>query len=133
MDAEQKLFQAALLAFNRAYAPYSSFRVGAAVLGSNGGIYSGCNVENISFPCGSCAEQGAIAAMVADGEHLIKTILILADGQELITPCGACLQRILEFSDSQTLVCLADTRQIRHTCRLTELLPHAFAAKELKS
>ena len=133
MDAEQKLFQAALLALNRAYAPYSSFRVGAAVLGSNGGIYSGCNVENISFPCGSCAEQGAIAAMVADGEHLIKTILILADGQELITPCGACLQRILEFSDSQTLVCLADTRQIRRTCRLTELLPHAFAAKELKS
>ena len=126
MDAEQKLFQAALLAFNRAYAPYSSFRVGAAVLGS-------CNVENVSYPCGSCAEQGAIAAMVAGGEHLIKTILILADSQELITPCGACLQRILEFSDSQTLVCLADTRQIRRTCRLTELLPHAFAAKELKS
>ena len=131
MDAEQKLFQAALLAFNRAYAPYSSFRVGAAVLGSNGGIYSGCNVENISFPCGSCAEQGAISAMIAGKSKEIAQILIIADSQELTTPCGACLQRIKEFAAPNCEVLLADLSGIKKVLKLQEMLPYAFHTQEV--
>jgi len=131
MSAVFNLYAAARTAFDKAYAPYSKFSVGAAVLGDDGKIYAGCNVENISFPCGTCAEAGAIAAMIAGGAKSIREILIVADSRELIKPCGACLQRIAEFSEENTLIHLADLTNIRQTFKLPELMPQAFSAKEL--
>lgn len=126
------LFNQALNARQNAYAPYSHFAVGAAVLSANGKIYAGCNVENISYPCGTCAEAGAIAAMNADGGRLIKDIVVVADGDFLISPCGACLQRIFEFADAETTVHLADLTGIKQSLKITELLPVSFNEGSLK-
>lgn len=126
------LLQHALNAQKLAYAPYSQFKVGAAILDEHGNIFTGCNVENVSYPCGTCAEAGAIAAMIAGGGRTICEILIVADGKQLIYPCGACLQRISEFSGTDTVVHLADALGIRKSVHLAELLPCAFNEKELK-
>jgi cytidine deaminase len=114
-----------------AYAPYSKFKVGAAVLGANGKIFGGCNVENASYPCGTCAEAGAVSAMVADGETKIAEILIVAD-TDCILPCGNCLQKIAEFGDAQTLVHSADMKGNIKTFTLAQLLPHNFKAGDIK-
>ncbi len=129
---KEKLFDLAKAAFARAYAPYSDFRVGAAILSSNGNFYSGCNVENISYPCGTCAETGAVSAMICGGDSLIEEILILAGGGSLIKPCGACLQRIKEFSGTGTKIHLASPDGIICTCTLEQMLPMAFNVEELK-
>ena len=131
MASVTDLYASAVNAFNHAYAPYSKFRVGAAVLSDTNQIFNGCNVENVSYPCGTCAEAGAIAAMIAGGGKKIREILIIADSQELITPCGACLQRIAEFSDKDTLIHLANTTAVQKTLKLSDMLPLAFSAKEL--
>lgn len=133
MSDKDALFRTALEYRHNAYAPYSGFAVGAAILGGNGKIYGGCNVENISYPCGTCAEAGAIAAMNADGERLIKAIVVVADGKDLITPCGACLQRILEFADDNTMVHLANLEGIKKSYKLEQLLPVAFHEESLRS
>lgn len=127
MNNTQKLFDLAAEAARNAYAPYSKFRVGAALLADDGQFYAGCNVENISFPVGTCAEAGAIAAMVAGGGKKIKEILIFADSPRLISPCGACRQRIAEFAEPQTTVYLADSSGIRKSCTVAELLPFSFS------
>ena len=132
MTTLEQLFIAALEVRQKAYAPYSKFAVGAALKGTNGKIYTGCNVENVSFPCGTCAEAGAVASMNADACRLIKEIVIVADSQTLITPCGACLQRLAEFSDSKTKIHLANLKGVQKSCTLTELLPMSFAEKGLK-
>lgn len=132
MDIRSQLFSSASNAMHNAYAPYSKFKVGAAIYSNKQQIYSGCNVENISFPCGTCAEAGAISSMIANGETNIIEMLITADSQDLITPCGACLQRIAEFSTTNTLIHLANTDGIQKTLSIQELLPHNFTAKELK-
>ncbi len=126
MKNYHQLFIFAREARNHAHVPYSKFKVGAAIEADDGNIYGGCNVENISYPCGTCAEAGAIAAMVCGGGKKIKNILITTDGNPLITPCGACLQRILEFSDSETRILLADDKDIRKILSIQELLPNAF-------
>lgn len=128
-----QLFEHAAAARVHAYAPYSNFAVGAALLDERGKIFSGCNVENVSYPCGTCAEAGAIAAMAADGGRLIREILVIADSNRLITPCGACLQRIAEFSDNETLVHLADLKGVQNSCNISKLLPYAFNEKELRN
>lgn len=131
MTMVSNLFAAAQKAFGKAYAPYSKFCVGAAILGDDGKIYNGCNVENVSYPCGTCAEAGAIAAMIAGGSKSISEILILADSRELIKPCGACLQRIAEFAENDTLIHLANLTGVQQTLKLSDLMPLAFAAQEL--
>lgn len=128
---QDKLFQLASQTYAKAYAPYSKFKVGAAIESSSGYFYTGCNVENISYPCGTCAEAGAIAAMVAGSDKLIQQILILADSQELITPCGACLQRIKEFSNEHTVILLANLNGIQKSLKIKDLLPHAFYSQEI--
>ena len=133
MNKSAKLFKLAQQASLNAYAPYSQFAVGASLIADNGNYYSGCNIENVSYPCGSCAEQGAISAMIADGGKKIVEILILGYGKELITPCGACRQRILEFSDSQTLIHLADKEGIKKTFKINELLPYNFNTESLNN
>ena len=126
MKKNQQLFQIARRAMLNAYAPYSEFRVGAAVLAEDGKIYAGCNTENISDPCGTCAEAGAIAAMAAAGARKIAKILIVSDGKTLVTPCGACLQRIKEFADDNTEIILSDENENERILSISEFLPHAF-------
>jgi cytidine deaminase len=127
----QKLFDAARLAQARAYAPYSHFKVGAAILGKSGGIFIGCNVENAAYPIGACAEAGAVSAMIAAGEDRISAILVIGDGHELVTPCGACRQRVREFATPDTQVHIADGNGIRAMFTLDELLPASFGPANL--
>jgi len=112
----------------QAHAPYSGYRVGAAVLDENGNIYTGCNVENASFPEGICAETNAIGSMVAAGGRRIVAIAVVggADAIGACTPCGGCRQRILEFADRETAVILTDDGRNVEICELRELLPAAF-------
>ncbi len=121
------LFKKALEVRERAYAPYSKFKVGAALRSSTGKVYTGCNVENVAYPEGTCAEAGAIAAMIADGETKIDEICVVADGPLPIAPCGGCRQKIAEFSTSDVPVLLAglDGGITRKT--IGELLPEAFS------
>lgn len=127
MNNQEKLLTLARQAAANAYAPYSKFKVGAAVLSTSGRFYSGCNVENISYPLGTCAEQGAISAMINGGDTRIAEILIYADSKKLISPCGACRQRIAEFADPQTPVRLASAEGIKQTLTIAELLPLSFS------
>lgn len=129
---EAKLFELALSVRNKAYVPYSNFPVGAAIETVSGNFYVGCNVENVSYPVGTCAEAGAIAAMIAGGDAEIKRILIVADGKELITPCGACLQRIKEFSTNDAEILLATPDCIKKKFTLSQMLPFGFDNSELK-
>ena len=131
MEIKDKLLKEAIKTKNNAYAIYSNYCVGASIYSENKKIYSSCNVENISYPCGTCAEAGAIAAMIANGDRKIVEILITSSGNELVYPCGACLQRISEFSDDNTLIHLADTTKVCKTYKLKDLMPHQFNAKEL--
>ncbi|MGL4974730.1 MAG: cytidine deaminase, partial [Bosea sp. (in: a-proteobacteria)] len=96
------LFEAARDVQPRAHAPYSRFKVGAALRDETGRIFSGCNVENAAYPVGACAEAGAISAMIAGGGTRITAIVVLGEGRELVTPCGACRQRIREFASPTT-------------------------------
>lgn len=133
MDIANKLFSKAQKSRQNAYAPYSKFKVGAAIYADDLQIYTGCNVENISYPCGTCAEAGAISAMIASGGKSIIEILIIAEGSQLITPCGACLQRISEFSNEETLIHLANSNGIQKTLRIQDLLPYKFNEQDLKN
>lgn len=131
-DAEtDALFGAALRVRERAYAPYSGFAVSAALLGDDGATYAGCNVENAAYPVGACAEAGAISAMIAGGGRRIAAILVLGGGEALVTPCGACRQRIREFAEPGTPVLIAGPDGIRARLSLEELLPHSFGPANL--
>ena len=115
----------------RAYVPYSRFPVGAAALTDAGDVVVGCNVENAAFPEGVCAEAGAISAMVAGGHRAIRAILVTGPGEELVTPCGACRQRIREFAAPETPVLIAGTDGVRARFSLAELLPASFGPANL--
>lgn len=125
------LFAAALAARDQAYAPYSRYQVGAALLDERGRLHAGCNVENAAYPVGTCAEAGAIAAMVAGGGRRIVAMLVVADGPALVAPCGACRQRICEFAADATPVHLANLDGIGRTMSVAELLPAAFGPDNL--
>ncbi len=120
------LFEAAKAAMAKAYAPHSAFPVGAAVRSASGAIYSGCNVENASYPEGWCAETSAIAQMVLTGERKIAEVAIVAGKMALVTPCGGCRQRIREFGTPDTLIHLCDATGVVETVTLGDLLPLAF-------
>ena len=120
---DEKLLELALDARKNAYVPYSGYAVGAALLAEDGRVFTGCNVENVSYPCGTCAEAGAVAAMVCGGSAKIRRILVTSDGAALVAPCGACLQRILEFSLPETEILLADREGVKKTMTINELLP----------
>jgi cytidine deaminase len=125
------LLEPALRAREHAYAPYSRFKVGAALRCRDGSVHVGCNVENAAYPEGTCAEAGAIAAMVAAGRRDIVEVLVVADAVEPVTPCGGCRQKIAEFASAETPVILAglEGERIRTTVGL--LLPGAFARSQL--
>ena len=130
-DPLAALLAAAKKAQANAYAPYSRFKVGAALRTPSGTIFAGCNVENASYPEGWCAETSAMAAMVAAGERRIAEICVVGDGEDLCTPCGGCRQRIREFADARTLVRVAGPDGVRKTFRLEELLPESFGPGHL--
>lgn len=125
------LFAAAKAVQQKAYAPYSRFKVGAAILADDGTVYPGCNVENAAYPVGACAEAGAISAMIAGGARAIRAILVIGDGAELVTPCGACRQRIREFAAPETSIIIAGPEGIRARFSLAELLPASFGPANL--
>jgi homotetrameric cytidine deaminase len=122
----QDLFAAARVAFDHAHAPYSKFRVGAAVRGASGRVFAGANVENASYPEGNCAEASALAALVGAGERKIVEALVMAEGPALCPPCGGCRQRLAEFGAAEVPVYLCDPDGLRRTVTLGELLPLSF-------
>ncbi|HEY1518846.1 MAG TPA: cytidine deaminase [Solirubrobacteraceae bacterium] len=126
LDGPEALLRAASEAMENAYAPYSQFKVGAAVRGASGAIYAGANVENVAYPQGQCAEASALGALVAAGEIAITGVAVVAERLEVCPPCGGCRQRLSEFGDASTPVYLGPT-----TKTLGELLPGAFDRKAL--
>lgn len=125
------LAQAAMAAMPMAYAPYSQFQVGAAILDENGIIHTGVNVENAAYPQGYCAEAGAIAAMVMAGGKAIQAIAVSGRGDQLCTPCGGCRQRIREFATADTPVVICGEDTIKAEFTLGDLLPHNFGPDNL--
>ncbi len=126
-----ELIAAAKEAQGRAYAPYSGYPVGAALEDEAGRIFRGCNVENVSYPVGICGERVAIGTMIAGGGSLIRQIAVVTrDGG---TPCGMCLQALLEFSDpDETVVHVGDGSDAVTSYRFRDLLPRGFSSKVVK-
>lgn len=125
------LFEIARAARENAYAPYSGFKVGAAIRCPDGSVYGGCNVENAAYPEGACAEAGAIAAMCAAGRREIAEVWVIADSPEPVTPCGGCRQKLAEFAGPDTPVVLADLDGERARITVGGLLPGAFATRHM--
>jgi cytidine deaminase len=116
----------------RAHAPYSKFHVGAAVRAEDGSIHGGCNVENVAYPQGTCAEASAIAAMVAAGGKRIVECVVVGPGPELITPCGGCRQKLREFATDDLPVHLCGPDGLHRTVTLGQLLPMSFGPHHLE-
>jgi homotetrameric cytidine deaminase len=131
LDGVQTLLRAAEAAMRVAYAPYSEFKVGAAVRARTGAIYAGANVENVAFPQGQCAEASAIGALVTAGESAITAVAVVAEKVEVCPPCGGCRQRLAEFGSADTPVYLGRPGATPHTTTLAELLPLSFGRSEL--
>ena len=128
----QDLRDAAIAARSNAYAPHSDFQVGAAIRSTTGTIYKGCNVENVAYPEGTCAEAGAIAAMIAGGDRTIAEVLVIAGGSEPVAPCGGCRQRLQEFASGDVVVTMATTEGDSKTATMADLLPGAFGAAQME-
>lgn len=120
------LFEAALAARARAYAPYSGFHVGVALLAEDGSVHAGCNVEVASFPEGWCAETSAIGAMVTSGRRRIAAVVVLGADDRLTTPCGGCRQRLAEFSAAWAPVFVGGPGGLTRRFTVPELLPAGF-------
>jgi cytidine deaminase len=131
LDEPQALLRAADAAMRNAYAPYSQFRVGAAVRAPGGAIYAGANVENVSYPQGACAEASALSALISAGDGAITAVAVVADRADRCPPCGGCRQRLAEFGGPETPVYLGRPDAAFDTTTLGELLPGAFGREEL--
>ena len=131
---DRDLIAAALAARAKAYAPYSHFLVGAAIRDGEGRIHSGCNVENAAYPLGTCAEAGAVAAMVLAGGRQIVAVAVAGAGNGLVTPCGGCRQKLREFGSGDPIIHVCDERgSVRRSFTLQELLPYSFGPENLVS
>lgn len=128
--AETELREAATSAMLNAYAPYSDFRVGAALRADDGTVIAGCNVENSSFPTGSCAERGALAAAVVAGHRIFTHLAIVTDAGEPTSPCGMCRQALVEFSPHLHVTSYT-TSGAEARWSLADLLPHPFTPQSL--
>jgi homotetrameric cytidine deaminase len=131
LDGVEALLRAADGAMRAAYAPYSEFKVGAAVRARTGAIYAGANVENVAYPQGQCAEASAIGALVAAGESAITAAAVVAEKVDVCPPCGGCRQRLAEFGSADTPVYLGRPGATPQAVTLAELLPLSFGRREL--
>jgi cytidine deaminase len=122
------LIEAAAAVREHAHAPYSGFKVGAALRSVEGRVHVGCNVENVAYPEGTCAEAGAIAAMIAAGDRRIGEIAVIADSPAPVPPCGGCRQKLAEFAGGEVVVTMATTEGATLSLTVAELLPGAFDA-----
>ena len=124
---DEEIVKVAAACRDRAYAPYSGFKVGAAVQSAGGAIFGGCNVENISYGLTICAERAAIFAAVAAGSLDLVTLAVVTDASVPVSPCGACRQVAAEFGIKKVILCnlKGDKREVS----LADLLPDAFSAK----
>ena len=129
--SESNYIAATKEAMNKAYVPYSNYQVGALIVTKNGNTYSGCNVENASYPLGNCAEAAAIASMVLAGEKYIRMIYVMTKNDEGGIPCGGCRQRIREFSDENTQIMMCSPDGVQNRINLSELLPNSFGPEHL--
>ena len=132
LDGPQALLRAASDAMENAYAPYSQFKVGAAVRAPSGAIYTGANVENVAYPQGQCAEASALGAMATAGESAITAVAVVAERLEICPPCGGCRQRLAEFGDASTPVYLGRPGSEPQTTTLGEMLPGSFGREALR-
>ncbi len=129
---DDELIAAAVAMRQLAYVPYSKFAVGAALRCEDGNVHAGCNVENAAYPQGTCAEAGAIAAMVAAGQRRIVAAVIAGGGTMPCTPCGGCRQKLREFATPDMAVCMVDADgRVLLTRTLAELLPDSFGPDHL--
>ena len=117
---------------DNAHAPYSNFKVGAAIRTASGEIFAGCNVENVAYPEGTCAEAGAIAAMVAAGEREIAEVYVVAGSPAPVPPCGGCRQKLAEFAGGDVVVTMATTAGAEEVTTVGALLPGAFDAGHME-
>jgi cytidine deaminase len=127
MDRERELIEAATAAHAQAYAPYSHFQVGAALLTDSGRIYKGCNVENVSYGLTCCAERNAVFAAVAEGERRFTAVVVMTAAAAPTPPCGACRQVLMEFAAGGDMAVLMQTTGgARRQSTLAALLPEGF-------
>jgi cytidine deaminase len=131
MNDLDDLIGAAQAAREKAYAPYSNYRVGAAVRGDNGKVYAGANVENASYGLCLCAERNAVSAAILDGVRQIVAVAVVTSSSPPVAPCGMCRQTLAEFADDLPIA-LVNDRGERTDTSLRELLPHAFGRSDLK-
>jgi len=129
-ETVDRLFAAATKAMHNAYAPYSKFTVGAALLLENGDIVAGCNVENASFGGTICAERTAIGAAVSQGHRNFKAICVTTAADVVVSPCGICRQSLIEFNHDMIVICATQSGE-RQTFKARDLLPHAFTSDDL--
>ena len=129
--SESSYIAATKEAMNKAYVPYSNYPVGALIVTNEGNTYSGCNVENASYPLGNCAESSAIASMILAGEKNIKMIYVMSQNDQGGCPCGGCRQRLREFSDIDTQVILCSPSGVQQRLLLADLLPNSFGPEHL--
>ena len=127
------LIQAARRVRENAHAPYSNYHVGAAIRTDAGTVYVGCNVENVAYPEGTCAEAGAIAAMCAAGDRTIVEVAVIAGSDAPVPPCGGCRQKLAEFAEGQVKVTMATLGGVTQTTTVADLLPGAFGRDHLDS
>jgi len=125
------MFKTARDARENAYAPYSGFKVGASVKTVDGTIFGGCNVENVAYPEGTCAEAGAIAAMVAAGYTEVTEVMVVTDTEVPVTPCGGCRQKLAEFCKPGVPITLANLEGPLKTMTLSELIPGVFDREQM--
>ena len=125
------MFKTARDARENAYAPYSGFKVGASVKTVDGTIFGGCNVENVAYPEGTCAEAGAIAAMVAAGYTEVTEVIVVTDTEVPVTPCGGCRQKLAEFCKPGVPITLANLEGPLKTMTLSELIPGVFDREQM--
>jgi cytidine deaminase len=129
----KKLHAAAVQARKDAYAPYSKFKVGAALRTANGDVFAGCNIENASYGGTICAERTAILKAVSEGQQKIKDIMVVTDSQKPAVPCALCLQTMAEFCEPDTRIWIGNLEGVQEAARFSELLTRPFGPKQLKA
>jgi cytidine deaminase len=132
-ETMHRLLSAARGARDQAYAPYSHFAVGAALLDAQGRIHAGCNVENAAYPLGMCAEAAALAHLVLAGGQRIMAAVVVGEAPQPVTPCGGCRQKLREFAAADCPVWSANGEAVTARFTLGELLPASFGPDHLKA